>query len=166
MRCVMVTRLPLCIHHCPGTSPSAKKWEKQSPRGTGAVGEEVPDCKQQLYPSVSLGTHPDDPGAVPQLRHVLDPPLRGHQVKQGMCSLLFTVPRRRILMGEDEDEAMETIFVTGIGGETKIPEHEEATNHPAQPAMHRNIGQLPCREMLSPHNPMARKKVSIARRWA
>lgn len=120
MRCVMVTRLLLCIHHCTGTSPSARKSEKQSPRSTEAVGEEVPDCKQQLYPSVSLGTHPDDPGTVPQLCHVLEPSLRGHQIKQGICFLLFTVPGRRILMGEDEDEAMETIFGTGIVGRLKF----------------------------------------------
>lgn len=117
MRCVMVTRLPLCVR---GSSPSAGKLDKQSPRGTGAVGEEVPDCKQQLYPSVSLGAHPHDPGAVPQLCHGLDPSLRRNQIKQGMCSLPFTVPGRGILMGEDEDEAVETIFGTGILGRLKF----------------------------------------------
>lgn len=116
MRCVMLTRL-LCIHHCCGTSPSAGKLEKQCPRGTGAVGEEVPDCRQQLCPSVALGTHPDDPDAVPQLCHVLDPSLRGHQLIQRRCSLLLRVPGREILMGKGEDEAMESIFGTGIGGD-------------------------------------------------
>lgn len=112
---------------CPSASITAValplqpgNWDKQGPRGTGAVGEEVPDCKQQLYPSVSLGAHPHHPGAVPQLCHVLDPSLRRNQIKEGMCSLLFTVPGRVILMGEGEDEAMETIFGTGIGGRTKF----------------------------------------------
>lgn len=81
----------------------------------------MPGCKQQLYPSVSLGTYPDDPGAVPQLCHVLDPSGRGHQSKQGMCSLLFTVSGRGILMKLDEDEAVEIIFGTGTGGRPKLP---------------------------------------------
>lgn len=147
MGCVMVTRL-LCIHHCCGTSPSAGKWEKQCPRGTGAVGEEVPDCRQQLCPSVALGTHPDDPGAVPQLCHVLDPSLRGHQLIQRRCSLLLRVPGREKSSWERVRMRPWRASLAQELGETKIPERGEATNSPAQPAMHGDVGQLPCRERL------------------
>lgn len=54
------------------------------------------------------------------LSHVLDSSLRGHQIIQGMCSLLLMVLGRGILMGKSEDEAMETIFGTGIGERPKF----------------------------------------------